>query len=109
MPLRSAASRRSVSVSASTPARVAATASAWALSRRCSAWAAASASVWAQTSTAATVTRVIDGDTAHMEQLAFGRTVTPVSDPTQDAVDRFGRSLFSVDRDDGLDIGQEMI
>jgi len=50
-----------------------------------------------------------DDATAHMEQLAFGRTVTPVSDPTQDAVDRFGRSLFSVDRDDGLDIGQEMI
>ena len=44
-----------------------------------------------------------------MEQLALGRVVNLVSDPTQDAVDRFGRSLFYVDRDDGLDVGQEMI
>lgn len=95
----------------------------------------------AQASTAATVTRVIDGDTiealltdgrtltvrligidtpergecgtdqatTHMGQLALGRIVNLVSDPTQDAIDRFGRSLFYVDRDDGLDIGQEMI
>ena len=95
----------------------------------------------AQSSTAATVTRVIDGDTveaaprrqphvtvrligidtpergecgtdeasAYMEELALGRTVNLVSDPTQDAVDRFGRSLFYVDRDDRLDLGQEMV
>jgi endonuclease YncB( thermonuclease family) len=50
-----------------------------------------------------------DEAAAYMEQLALGRAVNLVSDPTQDAVDRFGRSLFYVDRDDGLDIGQEMI
>src|SRR5688572_19252462 len=44
-----------------------------------------------------------------MEQLTLGRSVNLAGDPTQDAVDRFGRSLFYVDRDDGLDIGQEMI
>jgi hypothetical protein len=47
--------------------------------------------------------------TAYMEQLALGRAVTLVSDPTQDAVDQFGRSLFYVDRDDGLDVGQEVL
>jgi micrococcal nuclease len=50
-----------------------------------------------------------DQATAHMEQLALGRNVTLVSDPSQDAVDRFGRSLYYVDRDDGLDLGQEML
>lgn len=95
----------------------------------------------AQAPVAATVSRVIDGDTietvladgrpvtvrligidtpeqgdcgtdqatAHMEQLALDRHVTLVSDPSQDAVDRFGRSLYYVDRDDGLDLGQEMV
>jgi endonuclease YncB( thermonuclease family) len=38
---------------------------------------------------------------AALEQLVLGRAVTLVSDPTQDAVDHFGRSLFYVDRDDG--------
>ena len=42
-----------------------------------------------------------DEATAYMEQLALGRTVNLVSDPTQDAVDRFGRWLFYVDRDEG--------
>jgi endonuclease YncB( thermonuclease family) len=50
-----------------------------------------------------------DEATSYMEQLALGRNVNLVSDPTQDAVDRFGRSLYYVDRDDGLDVGQEMI
>src|SRR4051812_23102365 len=90
----------------------------------------------AQTSTAATVSRVVDGDTVIarladnseitvrligidtpetvkpgtpiecggqqasdlMRQLAEGKEVNLVSDPTQDAVDGFGRSLFYVDR-----------
>ena len=50
-----------------------------------------------------------DQGTAYMEQLALGRNVTLVSDPTQDAIDSFGRSLFYVDRDDGLDVGREMV
>ena len=50
-----------------------------------------------------------DQATGYMEQLILGRNVTLVSDPTQDAVDQFGRSLFYVDRDDALDVGQEMI
>jgi hypothetical protein len=32
-----------------------------------------------------------------------------LSDPTQDAVDRFGRSLFYVDGTDGVDVGEEML
>jgi micrococcal nuclease len=102
---------------------------------------------WAQTSTPATVSRVIDGDTLvarladsseitvrligidtpetvkpgtpvecggqqasdAMKQLAEGQQVNLVSDPTQDAVDRFGRSLFYVDRTDGVDVGEEML
>ena len=105
------------------------------------------AQAWAQTSTPATVSRVIDGDTLvarladsseitvrligidtpetvapgtavecggqqasdAMKQLAEGQQVNLVSDPTQDAVDRFGRSLFYVDRADGVDVGEEMI
>jgi micrococcal nuclease len=101
----------------------------------------------AQSPAAATVTRVIDGDTVEatlttgavvtvrligidtpetkrpgvpvecggpeasetMRQLVEGRAVTLTADPTQDAVDRYGRSLFYVDRDDGLDVGLEMI
>jgi micrococcal nuclease len=101
----------------------------------------------AQTSTAATVTRVIDGDTVvarladgseitvrligidtpetvkpgtpvecggeqateAMRQLAEGQQVNLVSDPSQDAVDQFGRSLFYVDRADGVDVGEEML
>jgi endonuclease YncB( thermonuclease family) len=50
-----------------------------------------------------------DQATAYMEQLALGRNVTLVSDPTQGATDRFGRSLFYIDRDDGLDVGLEMV
>ena len=102
---------------------------------------------WAQTSTPATVSRVVDGDTLvarladgseitvrligvdapqamspgtpvecgggqasdAMKPLAEGRQVNLVSDPTQDAVDRFGRSLFYVDRTDGVDVGEEML
>src|SRR5687767_11878384 len=50
-----------------------------------------------------------DEATSYMEQLVSGRAINLISDPTQDAVDRFGRSLYYVDRDDGLDVGQEMI
>ena len=43
-------------------------------------------------------------------RLVEGQPVNLVSDPTQDAVDRFGRSLFYVDRSsDGLDVGEEML
>jgi hypothetical protein len=44
-----------------------------------------------------------------LEQLVEGKAVSLVPDPTQDAVDRYGRSLFYVDRADGLDVGEEMI
>jgi endonuclease YncB( thermonuclease family) len=50
-----------------------------------------------------------DSATAALEQLVLGRTVTLVTDPTQGAVDESGRSLFYVDRDDGLDSGLEML
>jgi endonuclease YncB( thermonuclease family) len=50
-----------------------------------------------------------DQATTYLEQLVLGRNVTLVSDPTQGAIDDFGRSLFYVDRDDALDVGQEMI
>jgi micrococcal nuclease len=45
----------------------------------------------------------------YMRGLAEGRSVTLVSDPTQDAVDVYGRSLFYVDRTDGVDVGAEML
>jgi micrococcal nuclease len=101
----------------------------------------------AQTPVAATVSRVIDGDTLvarlgdgreltvrligidtpetvrpgtpvecggeqasdAMRRLAEGQQVNLVSDPSQEAVDRFGRSLFYVDRSDGVDVSEEMI
>jgi micrococcal nuclease len=45
-----------------------------------------------------------------LRRLVEGHSVQLVSDPTQDAVDRFGRSLFYVDRSsDGLDAGEEML
>ena len=50
-----------------------------------------------------------DQASAHMASIAAGRSVTLVGDPTQDAIDRYGRSLYYVDRDDGLDLGLEMI
>jgi endonuclease YncB( thermonuclease family) len=50
-----------------------------------------------------------DRATAALEQLVLGRAVTLVSDPTQGAEDRFGRSLFYLDRDDGLDTGRELL
>lgn len=46
---------------------------------------------------------------AHMRELAENRDVVLVSDPTQDRVDRYGRSLFYVDRSDGVDVGEEML
>ncbi len=46
---------------------------------------------------------------ATMHDLADGQAVTLVGDPTQGATDRYGRSLFYVDRSDGLDLGLEMI
>lgn len=50
-----------------------------------------------------------DEATANMERLANGRALTFTDDPTQAPVDRFGRLLFYIDRDDGLDVGEEMI
>jgi endonuclease YncB( thermonuclease family) len=50
-----------------------------------------------------------DPATAALERLVLGRAVTLVGDPTQGAQDRFGRSLFYVDRDDGLDAGRELL
>ena len=47
--------------------------------------------------------------THYLRQITLGRTFTLVSDPTQPNVDQSGRSLFYVDRDDGLDLGQEML
>ncbi len=44
-----------------------------------------------------------------MTDLAQGHAMNLVTDPTQDLVDRYGRSLFYVDRTDGLDLGLEMI
>jgi endonuclease YncB( thermonuclease family) len=44
-----------------------------------------------------------------MEDLAEGRAVNLVTDPTQGTVDSFGRSLFYVDRTDGVDVGLAMI
>jgi hypothetical protein len=41
--------------------------------------------------------------------LPVPQQVTLVSDPTQDAVDRFGHSLFYVDRSDGVDVGEAML
>ena len=45
----------------------------------------------------------------HMEDIALGRTVALVADSTQDATDRYGRTLAYLDRDDGLDLGLDMI
>jgi endonuclease YncB( thermonuclease family) len=50
-----------------------------------------------------------DRATAALEQLVLGRAVILVSDATQPAQDQFGRSLFYVDRDDGLDTGRELL
>jgi endonuclease YncB( thermonuclease family) len=50
-----------------------------------------------------------DRATAALEQLVLGHAVSLVSDPTQPARDRFGRSLFYVDRDDGVDAGRELL
>ena len=47
--------------------------------------------------------------TDYMKQVALGRNVTLVDDPTQPSVDQSGRSLFYVDRDDSSDLGQEML
>jgi endonuclease YncB( thermonuclease family) len=44
-----------------------------------------------------------------LTQLVHERAVTLVSDPTQPAQDSFGRSLFYVDRHDGMDAGLEML
>jgi endonuclease YncB( thermonuclease family) len=46
---------------------------------------------------------------AHLEQLALGRNGTLVTDPARGAVDQSGHSLFYLDRDDGLDVGFEMV
>jgi hypothetical protein len=47
--------------------------------------------------------------TDYLKQLALGRNVTLVDDSTQPSVDQSGRSLFYLDRDDGLDVGQEIL
>jgi micrococcal nuclease len=44
-----------------------------------------------------------------MRQLAEGQEVSLVSDPTQDSVDQFGRSLFYVGRSDGVDVGEALV
>jgi micrococcal nuclease len=45
-----------------------------------------------------------------LRRLVEGQAVNLVGDPTQDAIDRFGRSLFYVDRaGDRLDVGEEML
>ena len=52
------------------------------------------------------------GDEAagHLKQLALGRTVTLVSDPTLEQFQSPGaRQMFYVDRDDGRDVGLEMV
>jgi endonuclease YncB( thermonuclease family) len=50
-----------------------------------------------------------DQASAYMESIALGRTVSLVPDPTQAAIDRFGRSLLYVGRDNGLDVGLQMV
>ena len=50
-----------------------------------------------------------DQASAYMQQLALGRSVTLTPDPTQDDFDAYGRSLYYLDRDDGADIGEEMV
>jgi endonuclease YncB( thermonuclease family) len=50
-----------------------------------------------------------DRATILLQQLVLGRAVTLVSDPTQGALDEFGRSLFYVDRHDGLDAGRRLL
>jgi endonuclease YncB( thermonuclease family) len=51
-----------------------------------------------------------DEATGHLRQLALGRNVTLVSDPTLEQFESPGnRPLFYVDRDDGLDVGLEML
>jgi endonuclease YncB( thermonuclease family) len=51
------------------------------------------------------------GDTAAelLERLFLDRAVTLVADPFQTGLDAAGRSLFYVDRDDGLDAGRELL
>lgn len=49
------------------------------------------------------------GATESLRELVEGRPVSLVSDPTQDSVDRFGRMLAYVDRDDGLDVGEAQL
>jgi Staphylococcal nuclease homologue len=50
-----------------------------------------------------------DQATAYLEQLALRRNVTLVSDPTQGERDSNGLWLYYVDRNDGLDVGREML
>jgi endonuclease YncB( thermonuclease family) len=48
--------------------------------------------------------------TGHLKQLVLGRNVTLVSDPTLEQFESPGaRPLFYVDRDDGRDLGLEMV
>jgi micrococcal nuclease len=47
--------------------------------------------------------------TTTLRELVEGKRVNLVGDPTQDAVDSFGRSLFYVDRLDGLDAGEQLL
>jgi micrococcal nuclease len=50
-----------------------------------------------------------DEASAYMQQLALGQHVSLIGDPTQGEIDRYGRSLFYLDRDDGADLGEEMV
>jgi endonuclease YncB( thermonuclease family) len=46
----------------------------------------------------------------NLKQLAVGRSVTLLSDPTLERLESPGaRPLFYVDRDDGADVGLEMV
>jgi len=44
-----------------------------------------------------------------LEELSAGREVELVTDPTQDARDRYGRLLAYVDTDAGTDLGEAMV
>jgi endonuclease YncB( thermonuclease family) len=45
----------------------------------------------------------------YMESIALDHQVALVTDPTQPEVDSYGRSLFYVDRTDGVDLGLRML
>jgi endonuclease YncB( thermonuclease family) len=50
-----------------------------------------------------------EGATEYMESIALDQQVALVTDPTLPALDSYGRSLFYVDRTDGVDLGLRML